>query len=127
MIKVVCAIIEKGNQFLACRRSLKKSQAGLWEFPGGKIHDNETPQQALSREIKEELGIELIINEKIGNSVHTYDHGSIDLVAFKCVIKSGKPNPTEHEEIRWVTDLEAQSLTWAPADIPLLNLYVHTI
>jgi 8-oxo-dGTP diphosphatase len=118
---VVCAVISKDNLFLACRRDRRKTQGGLWEFPGGKVHSDESPQDALKREIDEELGVQIEVGDFVAKTTYAYDHGSIELTAYRCAIVSGILKPTEHEEIRWVTLAEAAPLEWAPADVPILE------
>jgi 8-oxo-dGTP diphosphatase len=123
---VVCAIICNENRILVCRRSLEKTQGGLWEFPGGKIHHGEKPEQALQREIKEELGVSVAVGEFVTRSIHAYDHGSIELSAYRCTLTDGTLKPTEHEEIRWVTINDTTKLEWAPADVPILRSLAET-
>ena len=124
MIQVVCAIIERKGRFLGCRRNAGKTQGGLWEFPGGKVHGDETAEAALAREIREELGVEIDVGLALGRSVHKYDHGTIELIAYRCSILSGDLIAAEHEEIKWLDGKEAMTLPWAPADIPLLEIYL---
>ncbi|MFP4415814.1 MAG: (deoxy)nucleoside triphosphate pyrophosphohydrolase [Fibrobacterota bacterium] len=123
-VPVVCAIIIKNGRFLAALRSQAHSRAGLWEFPGGKVHQQESPAQALQREIMEELDVEIAILAQQPTTVCTYPDISISLMPFIAQI-TGKRKPVahEHEEIRWVDCSEAQNLCWAEADIPVLNRF----
>ena len=118
MINVVAAIIKNGEgKILITQRNLKKSQGGLWEFPGGKIEKGETREEAIIREIKEELTIEINVESYLGEKVFEYPEKSINLIALNCRVKSGNIYLTEHEEARWVEKEELNSFEFAPADI----------
>jgi len=115
MINVVAANGE--GKILITQRNLKKSQGGLWEFPGGKIEKGETREEAIIREIKEELTIEINVESYLGEKVFEYPEKSINLIALNCRVKSGNIYLTEHEEARWVEKEELNSFEFAPADI----------
>ena len=101
MINVVAAIIKNGEgKILITQRNFKKSQGGLWEFPGGKIEKGETREEAIIREIKEELTIEINVESYLGEKVFEYPEKSINLIALNCRVKSGNIYLTEHEEAR---------------------------
>ena len=118
MINVVAAIIKNGEgKILITQRNLKKSQGGLWEFPGGKIEKGETREEAIIREIKEELTIEINVESYLGEKVFEHPEKSINLIALNCRVKSGNIYLTEHEEARWVEKEELNSFEFAPADI----------
>ena len=118
MTNVVAAIIKNGEgKILITQRNLKKSQGGLWEFPGGKIEKGETREEAIIREIKEELTIEINVESYLGEKVFEYPEKSINLIALNCRVKSGNIYLTEHEEARWVEKAELNSFEFAPADI----------
>lgn len=118
MINVVAAIIKNGEgKILITQRNFKKSQGGLWEFPGGKIEKGETREEAIIREIKEELTIEINVESYLGEKVFEYPEKSINLIALNCRVKSGNIYLTEHEEARWVEKEELNSFKFAPADI----------
>jgi 8-oxo-dGTP diphosphatase len=123
-IKVVCAIIEQGNSFLVAQRSRRQSQAELWEFPGGKIRSAETPEDALAREIREELGVDITVGKQLRPNVHAYRDKTIELIPLLCSISGGSPVPSEHSDVRWVNAHEARSLPWSPADMPILEQYL---
>ncbi|HCT9180048.1 TPA: (deoxy)nucleoside triphosphate pyrophosphohydrolase [Corynebacterium aurimucosum] len=121
-IRVVGAVFTDGNRFLACRKAPGKSLAGMWEFPGGKIESGETPEQALAREIKEELSVTATVGDKVTSTVYEYDFATIELTTFLCRIESGELTLSDHDETRWVTPATARELNWAPADIPTVKL-----
>lgn len=122
IIEVVGAIIKDGDRYLVGQRAANKSQGGLWEFMGGKIEPGETPEQALARECREELDLE-IENERIIDSViHEYPEKTIRLTLIECTPKVGSlPRPNEHQDIRWVTREEMDSMPFAPADRDLIR------
>lgn len=121
-VSVVCAIIIRNGRFLAALRSEGQSRGGLWEFPGGKIHRGESPAQALIREIREELGVNIAVLDQLPTNVCHYSDISITLIPFAAKITDDKqPSAHEHDKIRWVDCAEAQKLDWAPADIPILR------
>lgn len=122
MINVVCAVIFDGeSRVLACQRAIGGSLGGMWEFPGGKVEANEDAREALVREIDEELGCAIRVDDELPGVVHDYGQMVIRLRAFTCRIISGKPEALEHEAIRWVDDADARLLNWAEADIPILE------
>jgi 8-oxo-dGTP diphosphatase len=122
MLQVVCAVIEDdAGRILACRRPQGKSLGGLWEFPGGKIEEGESPAAALQRELREELSIEVDVGPPLQPVIWHYDFGTIQLLPFRCRILSGQPSPVEHEEIRWCSQPDMDALQWAPADLPILD------
>lgn len=121
-IHVVGAIIAKEGKVFCCQRSLEKSLPGKWEFPGGKIESGETKQQALVREIKEELEIDIAVSQTDYLSVtYDYDFGVVNLSTFICEIVSGEPKLTEHIQAKWVTFESLSELDWAPADLPIVE------
>lgn len=127
VIRVVGAVIEKDGLILCAQRGKDKALGGFWEFPGGKIEADETPQQALEREIKEELLCEVRIKNKIVTAEHEYDFGIVDLTTFYCELVSGEPRITEHETIEWLPVSELDSLEWAPADIPTIDILIKGV
>lgn len=98
------------------------SQPGLWEFPGGKVEQDELPEECLIREISEELNISIRIILSMSPSEFTYSKAlKIRLLPFLCVWESGVIHLSEHEEICWLTKEELFSVTWAPADLPIVQ------
>jgi 8-oxo-dGTP diphosphatase len=122
MTEVVCGVImDDAGRFLACLRPAGKHLGGLWEFPGGKVETGESPEAALVRELREELGIEVEAGAALDPVAWTYDRGEIRLLPFLCHIIRGIPHPLEHEALRWCAPCEFESLAWAPADLPVLE------
>ncbi len=121
MIEVVCGVIGDGaGRFLACLRPEGKHLAGLWEFPGGKVDGGESPEAALLRELREELGIEVAVGDALEPVVWSDDRVTIRLRPFHCVIAGGRLRALEHEELRWCAPEEFDLLEWAAADRPIL-------
>jgi 8-oxo-dGTP diphosphatase len=127
MLLVACAIIlNNQNKVLACQRSANMHLALKWEFPGGKIEENETAEDCLIREIKEELNIDIqILEQKIENE-HHYSDKSIRLIPFICKHLSGEISLKEHKDFRWLDKSNLLDLDWAEADLPILNEYLQT-
>lgn len=120
-IHVVGAVIVKGDAILCAQRGMEKSLPGLWEFPGGKIEENETPQAALHREIQEEMHCRVEIDEQVEHTTYEYDFGIVHLTTFFCKLVEGTPVLTEHIAIKWLKAAELDQLDWAPADIPAIE------
>lgn len=120
-VRVVGAVIVQGGLVLAARRGPDGRQAGLWEFPGGKIEPGESAAEALRREIAEELGCEVAVGALVTRTEHEYAHGVVLLETYWCTLLSGSPTPTVHDEIRWLLPTELRSLDWAPADLPAVR------
>jgi len=121
IIEVVGAIIRQGNRFLVGQRAAHKSQGGKWEFVGGKIEPHETPEQALARECREELALEIENERTVDSLVHAYPDKTIRLTLIACTPKAGsEPVALEHQQIRWVTREEMDSLDFSAADRELI-------
>ena len=121
-INVVGAIIIKDGKILCAQRGETKSLAFLWEFPGGKIEEDETPREALERELVEELRIEVTVAKTdFEQTSYEYDFGQVNLTTFLCTLTKGTPQLTEHTAIQWLKPSELASLEWAPADIPAVK------
>lgn len=117
-VQVVGAVIIGVDGFLVARRSSPMKLPGKWEFPGGKVEAGESPQEALEREIREELGVHIRVGDHVTTTDHVYEFARIQLSTFYAEIVAGTPIATEHAELRWCRASELMSLAWAPADIP---------
>jgi 8-oxo-dGTP diphosphatase len=120
-IHVVGAVIFKDNKILCAQRGTEQSLPLLWEFPGGKIEKGEKPEEALKREIQEEMHCSIEIGEKIEHTVHEYDFGIVHLTTYHCKLIEAEPVLTEHSAIKWLSPDELHTLEWAPADIPAIK------
>ena len=118
-LRVVAAAWRRGDRFLACRRGERAAQGGYWELPGGKVEAGESDQQALARELAEELDAVVRVESPVGETTHAYPELTIHLLAYWCS-GVGEPVALEHAELRWVDAEEARGLNWAPADRPLV-------
>jgi 8-oxo-dGTP diphosphatase len=122
---VVCALIERGGLVLAAQRPAGKSQALLWEFPGGKIEPGEAPEAALVREIAEELHAAIEVGERLPDSFYDYGKVAITLVPFRARLHDGvEPHAAEHAALRWCGARDLRALEWAPADVPIVEHYL---
>jgi 8-oxo-dGTP diphosphatase len=121
-IYVVGAVIVSQGKVLCVQRGPNGSLPGMWEFPGGKIEPGETPQEALSREIQEELRCEIAVGDKVVTTSHEYDFGVVHLTTFYCHLVSGTPHLVEHVGLVWSRPSNLRRLDWAPADIPAIDL-----
>jgi 8-oxo-dGTP diphosphatase len=116
MPKVTAAIIEKEGKILIARRKKGDSMADKWEFPGGEIEPNETPEECLKRELFEEFGIDVEVGEFIGSSRVLRSPHSIELMAYRVSHISGEFKPSAHEEMRWVLPSELNGYDFTEAD-----------
>jgi 8-oxo-dGTP diphosphatase len=122
MIDVVCGVmVNAAGQVLACRRAEHQHLGGQWEFPGGKVERGETPAAALVRELREELGIDVTVEDAMAPVSWDYGRGPFRLLPYRCSILRGKPEPLEHAELRWCDAEQARDLLWAAADGPVLR------
>ncbi|MGO4699432.1 (deoxy)nucleoside triphosphate pyrophosphohydrolase [Paenibacillus sp. 2TAB26] len=119
---VGAVIINECNEILCALRSKEMSLGGYWEFPGGKVEQDEDPKKALEREIQEELSCEIKTGNHITNTVYEYPHIRVRLMTYKAQLISGVPTPNEHEKLEWKARQELLTLNWAPADIPTVHL-----
>lgn len=119
-INVVAAIIRHEDKIFATQRGYGEFKDG-WEFPGGKIEEGETPEQALIREIREELDTEIEVGELIDTVEYDYPQFHLTMHCFWCMIKSGDLVLKEHEAAKWLTKENINSVDWLPADLGLIE------
>lgn len=119
-VKVVAAIIRSGERIFATQRGYGEFKDG-WEFPGGKVEHGETPEDALIREIKEELDVEISVGEKLGCIEYDYPSFHLSMDCFWARIRSGDLLLTEHEAARWLSREELDNVDWLPADLELIE------
>ena len=121
MVEVVAGLIWKGNRFMICQRPENKARALLWEFVGGKIEPNESGEDALIRECKEELDIVVRPLGVFCDVVHTYPDIVVHLTLYNAEILSGEPKLLEHNDLKWITADEIDNYEFCPADIEILE------
>ena len=125
-LPVVAAVIEDGaGRVLVAQRPAHKHLALKWEFPGGKVEPGESPEVALARELREELGIEIEIRCALPRFTHDYGTVAIAMIPFVCRLAPGSPAPQAHEHaaLRWVSPTELATLDLAAADLPIVAAY----
>lgn len=125
MIKVVAGIITDNNKVLIAQRKKGKHLEYKWEFPGGKIEENETDEQALERELKEEFNIKVKVEDYITESVYDYDEKTIYLKAYLVKYISGEFLLNDHEQIKWVSKEDLLNYELAPADVPIAKKVIN--
>ena len=119
-VRVVAAIIIENGKVFATQRGYGEFKDG-WEFPGGKIEPGETPEEAIVREIKEELDTEVEVIELLDTVEYDYPNFHLSMGCFICKIKSGDLVLKEHEAAKWLTKDTLGSLEWLPADVGLVG------
>lgn len=117
---VICNSIENKTKIFATARGYGEFKGG-WEFPGGKIEEGETPQEALKREIKEELDTEILVGDYIDTIEYDYPEFHLSMDCFWCEVVAGHLTLKEHEAAKWLTKSELESVKWLPADISLID------
>ena len=118
---VSAAILHQGSSVLIARRPSRGLLGGMWEFPGGKVENGETLQSALVREIREELGCQISVENEMGVYKHAYTHFRVTLHAFHCSLTSGEPQALDASEIRWVQHANLQNFPMGKIDRMISN------
>ncbi len=117
LIRLVAAVIERDGRYLITQRRSTAVLPGLWEFPGGRVEDGETDEQALRRELFERLGTEIQVKSQMAHRVHHYIGYSVDLNLYQAAIKAGEePQPLRVAEVRWVPSNEFEKYPFPAAD-----------
>ncbi len=120
-VNVVAAIIRNNDKIFATQRGYGEFKDG-WEFPGGKVEDGETPEQALKREIEEELNTEIEVGDYLTTIEYDYSKFHLSMRCYWARIIEGRPVLLEHEAARWLLADELDSVEWLPADITIIDL-----
>ena len=122
LLVAAVALVDADDRVLLARRPEGKSMAGLWEFPGGKLQDGETPEAALIRELNEEIGIDTHESclAPIGFASHGYDDFHLLMPLFVCRVWEGMPTPKEGQELAWVRPSQMRDYPMLPADVHLV-------
>ena len=121
MTQVAAALIWRGDKFMICQRPAHKARGLLWEFVGGKTEPGETPAQALVRECREELAVEVEPEDVFMEVTHAYPDLTVHLTLFHTRILQGEPQKLEHADIRWITPEEIPRYQFCPADQVILE------
>ena len=119
-VEVVAAVVERDGRYLITRRLEGTHLAGLWEFPGGKILRGEKPEDALRRELREELGVEAAVGELVETVDWTYPEKTVRILFFRCAVK-GDPCPQERQEMLWVEAARLPAYRFPAADLRLVE------
>lgn len=119
--EVVASVFIKDNRVFCAQRKDTGETAKKWEFPGGKVNEGETHQQALEREIYEELATKITVDNFIMTVTYQYSTFAITMHAYQCTIIEGNLTLSEHLDSRWLTCEELPTVDWAPADLPIVE------
>ena len=119
-IEVVAGVIRDGEKFFATQRGYGEFKDG-WEFPGGKLEPGETPEEALVRELKEELAIDILVKDFICTVEYDYPKFHLTMHCFYCEIQRGTPQLLEHENAKWLSLAELNSVNFLPADVEVVK------
>lgn len=121
MTEVVAALIWEGDRFLIGQRPEHKARGLLWEFVGGKTEPGESKEQALIRECREELDVEIQVGDVFLEVTHEYTDLTVHLTLFHAFIVRGIPQKLEHQDLRWITPQEIENYAFCPADQVILD------
>ena len=116
-IRLVAAVIERDKRYLITQRRSTAVLPGLWEFPGGKVESGESDEDALKRELKERLGIDVVVNNRIAQRTHRYDGYSLDLILYTAnILPDQEPKPLRVADFRWAASAEFEKYPFPAAD-----------
>ena len=119
-VDVVAAVIVEGDKVLATQRGYGEFEGG-WEFPGGKVEKGETPEQAIIREIKEELNAEVEVSEFLVQVEHDYPSFHLSMKCYLCSLRDSSFQLLEHHAAKWLDMKHIESVNWLPADVKVVN------
>jgi len=125
MVKVTCAILEQHERVLVTQRSQKMSQPLQWEFPGGKLEESETAEDAVVREVKEELQLDILPLRQLSPVRYQYSDVQIELIPFICSYEGGAIQLQEHRAYQWAELSELAKYNWCAADKPIVAEYLR--
>lgn len=121
-MRVVAAVIRDHERLLACRRAPHKSLAGKWEFPGGKVEPLESDEGALAREIQEELGVGIIVEEFLIETSQYHGEKLIEMFTYLATLGAERPTQSsDHDQMKWLSLNELSQYDWAELDIPVIE------
>jgi len=123
---VAAGVLEREGKILAAKRKRGSHLEGYWEFPGGKLEPDESPEECLRRELAEEIGVLVRPREILEVVFHRYPEKSVLLLFYRCDLLEGEPRPIECDEVRWVSLADLPALDWAPADVPFVRRLAKT-
>lgn len=126
-IRVACAVIEDEGKVLTAQRSESMSMPLKWEFPGGKLHEGESAEECLARELLEELGIRVRIERALPPVFHCYEDFAIELIPFVCTLAGGQLLLHEHRALAWVSPRQLVEFDWPAADLPVIASYLASM
>lgn len=121
-VEVVASVIKKNNLILCTRRPTSKKFPGYWEFPGGKVEEGETKEEALIREIKEELDVKIKVNSLIAVINYEYHDFLLKMYVYDCILLEEDIVLLEHQEMKWLKKENLDSLNWLPSDLELIKM-----
>lgn len=130
ILRVTCGLIHLPQQpleLLAARRSLNMPEAGFWEFPGGKLEPDESPENCLMRELEEELGISVSVERALTPVSQNQSTRILQLLPFICTLQQGRPEAREHEQLLWAGPADLLKLNWIPADLVILKEWLQLL
>jgi 8-oxo-dGTP diphosphatase len=122
MIQVTAAIIAENGKVLIAKRKPAGRLPNLWEFPGGKLEEGEIPEQCLERELQEEFEVDAEVGDYLGTSLHKYDFGTIELMAYRTQVFNIVFKLKDHSEVAWVEPKDLSRYEFAPADLPFVEM-----